>query len=189
METRGVVSAGRMPHTQSPGALLGEDNEFTAKATPESGGSWIERSPGVALTGAIRAALTSVRMRKRAVSRCERWKVGCLTLQRDSIQERTQRVTQSASRLHQRSEAEGEFFFRPSYLSGSEWRPINFGSLRGCVCKSKNRIKAAVVRTTPQHSFVIASLHIGPVSLVGSIDHYRISPIPFPIIRQHKRPI
>jgi hypothetical protein len=80
METRGVVSAGRMPHTQSPGALLGEDNEFTAKATPESGGSWIERSPGVALTGAIRAALTSVRMRKRAVSRCERWKVGGLSV-------------------------------------------------------------------------------------------------------------
>lgn len=54
----------------------------------------------------------------------------------------------SASGLHQRSEVEGEYCFRPSY-PGSEWRPIDYGSLRCCVCKNKNRIKAAVVRTTP----------------------------------------
>jgi hypothetical protein len=40
------------PDTQSRCALLGEDNGVTAKATPEGGGTWLERSPSVALTEA-----------------------------------------------------------------------------------------------------------------------------------------
>jgi len=44
---------GCWPDTQSRCALLGEDNGFAAKATPEDGGTRLERSPSVALTRAI----------------------------------------------------------------------------------------------------------------------------------------
>jgi hypothetical protein len=42
---------GCWPDTQSRCALLGEDNRFTAKATPKGGGTWLERSPSVASPG------------------------------------------------------------------------------------------------------------------------------------------